>query len=80
MIRNDCAISRTDCDRLIRGMAQQANSPSYYSVYCCNEGLVCAKIKSNELIVYYNVRECYRGRDEPLLPVAFNNELHFIVV
>lgn len=72
-------ITYEDCVRMVCGMKRMPDSPSYFSVYCCGDSNVCVKMKNEEFIVYYNVREEYLGRVD-LLPVAFKNELVFEII
>lgn len=75
---NMTKISYEDCVKMVYGMKRMPDSPSYFSVYCCDSN-VCVKMNNKEFIVYYNVREEYLGRVD-LLPVAFKNELVFKII
>lgn len=72
-------ISYEDCVKMVHGMKRMPDSPSYFSVYCCEDSSVCVKMKREKFIVYYNVREEYLGRVD-LLPAAFKNELVFKII
>lgn len=72
-------ISYEDCVKIVCGMKRMPDSPSHFSVYCCESSNVCVKMKREKFIVYYNVREEFLGRVD-LLPVAFKNELVFKII
>lgn len=54
-------INYEDCVKMVRGMKRMPDSPSHFSVYCCEDSSVCVKMKREKFIVYYNVREEFFG-------------------
>ena len=72
-------MTQEDCVKMLYGMKRMPDSPSHFSVYCCEDLSVCVKMKNKEFIVYYNVREEYMKRVD-LLPIAFKNELTFKII